>query len=343
MPTLTRSGDYVKLSMPGTEVWFSIKYGGMPIEMWRVEGAKKTPVINNAPGAASSVAWNTGQDATQGSHNGVDWNEVGELPDYTLQKAFYTYESRVDFQTCLYEVSGYAPFFWTSLDAIDDTIPPLGALNGWCTLYNNFLNLPAATYTGFGTPIFFSPRSDNFGLIFVGNEIENIHNPAKPWNQRIVTVGAGQLAFKQRVSLKAASNDAVAGIVFRKEIPGTGSFSFSEAFAAPGYQLNMNKQGVVELVKCSVGAIWHSPTNYKTQLNSDAGLTVEMRSVLWDRYRFDIWIDGKFATSVRDTPLGGAIWLLLQWPDCVLRPGLVGHEHHVSSAVQADCSKLTEC
>lgn len=309
MPTLQRSGDYVKLTMPGTEVWFSIKFGGIPIEMFRVEGVKKTPVIHNHPGAAGSIAWNTGQDATQGSHNGVDWNEVGELPDYTLQKAFYTYESKVDFNTCLYEVSGYAPFFWVSLDAIDDTIPPLGPLNGWCTLYNNFLNLPASTYTYFGTPIFFSPRSENFGLIFVSNEMENIYQPGKPWNQRVLQIGEGQLACKQRISLKNASNDAIAGVVFRKVIPSTGSISFSEAFSTPGYQLNMNKQGVAQIVKCGVGGIWNSPVNYKVQLNSDAGLTVEIRSVLWDRQRFDVWLDGKFATSLRDTPLGGAVGL----------------------------------
>lgn len=309
MKVLKRDGIDVVMETDKMLVKFYSNYGGTPLAIY-----KKTPsglklVSNPHAGAGSSIAWNTGQDATQASNNGIDFYPISRFDDsHTWKNSYYIREQLFDVTNCIYGIGGAAPFFWVSLDAIDDTIPPdARGDNGWSTAYHDFLNLGANFYRGFGTPIAFAPRGAvTSGIIFPGNEIENLKRPNKPWTERLLRIGGGCFAHKCRISLKDASADAIAGIMIRRSVLNVAGADINTAYNSPGNQLNFNKNGNIELVRIGYGVVWSYPTPelVKPFVNSASGVAVELRSFGWDVNGFEIWINGQLAAYAREPHIG---------------------------------------
>jgi hypothetical protein len=114
---------------------FYSRYGGAPLS-WYKTGF---PVLTNEfPGSGVSVAWRTQQDPTQASANGVLEHPIHILGDKATERFdYYTRETLLDAANGIYQVTGFAPDFWLSSEAMDDAIAPNsdGSDSGWRTPY----------------------------------------------------------------------------------------------------------------------------------------------------------------------------------------------------------------
>ncbi len=129
--------------------------------------------------------------------------------------------------------------------------------------------------------LFEGSQAEPIGFFYVGNELL----PASlPWNQRLFSIPEGRVAMKATISLAQASSGAWAGLRFRSEIPTSGAASIHEAYAAAGYSFNVNKQGVLELLRQdgSGGSqrLWGGQVNNTAAatINSVGGLQLEVRT-----------------------------------------------------------------
>ena len=280
-------------------VRFDPNHGGTPLA-WTAGGQS---LVNSNAGAGMSIYWNSGQDPTQASANGPDLFPIAQLNNpSTSQYAYYARETLFSpaaggNANSTYEVTGFAPFFWISHEGRDDAIPtvPGQTDSGWRTLYSN----PAGRYTqpdftAAGVPIWFEGRANNAsGILLVGNEMIGTD---VPWNQRLASISEGRFAMQVRVNLNEAAPDAFASILFRRQMPTTGTADIHDAYRSPGYSLNLNRQGVIEIQRSNGSgaapqSVWHSQIS-AAQANSAAGVQLELRTHNWDQRLVEIWANG---------------------------------------------------
>lgn len=146
---------------------FDVRHGGTPLEFWFY--GKPGPLTNSFAGAGTSICWDTGQDPTQASANGLLPNEIYHRDDQnSFDRIYYGRETTFDSQNLIYEISGAAPDWWGSLEWFDDYCA-YGHENVWATPYRP-LGLPLGADVR--VPVAFKPnsliKSSNF---YVGNQM----------------------------------------------------------------------------------------------------------------------------------------------------------------------------
>jgi hypothetical protein len=165
--------------------------------------------------------------------------------------------------------------------------------------------LPESTFSDFGVPIFFQGGdSHHEGVIFAGNKMLSA---SVPWNQRMACLPEGRFSCQVNISLAQASDDASAGIMFRREIKTSGSKSIKDALQAPGYLLAVNKQGVVEILRAAGGdvppqVVWGGGviTRVLDSVNTSSGAKLELRVNNAQLDTVEIWLDGEYCDSYCD-------------------------------------------
>ncbi len=314
-PSLSRdpSGQFVVMQTGTTLVKFDSLQGGTPLS-WISSGQS---LVSSHPGAGMSIVWNSGQDPTQASANGPDQFPIARLNDPgTSHFAYYARETlfappTIGNANSTYEVTGFAPFFWISHEGRDDAIPtvPGQTDHGWRTQYHN----PSGRYTpqdlsAAGVPIWFEGRPGNAsGILLVGNEMVGTE---VPWNQRLTPISEGRFAMQVRVHLNEAAPDAFASIMFRRQMPTSGAADIHSAYRAPGYSLNLNKQGVIEIQRsdgsgAAPQSVWSSRVS-AAQASSAAGVQLELRTQNWDQRLVEVWANGvKLGTYSDPSPILG--------------------------------------
>lgn len=301
-PKLSKSGTIVTLDNGDLAIGFDENFGGCALHWKNKNGVV---LVNPFPGEGCNMVFDTGQDGTLASSDGLTANPVATLYESGSRFAYYMAETSIGrawqgVDMAHYQTSGIIPFFWASLDKIDDSVPPdPRGLNPWNTQYNNFLNLPISVFTSFGVPLIFAPRGAvTSGIILLGDEIKNFYSPGTPWNQAFAKIRRGRFAARFRVSTKDAGADAIAGFVIRKDVPLQPGANVHDLYAAKGYQLNFNKAGAAQFVKDNAILLWNSPKLYKAELNSSNGLTVELRTHYADPTKLDIYLNNILVTTV---------------------------------------------
>lgn len=301
-PKLSKSGSIVTMDNGDLSIGFDENFGGAALH-WK--NSKGVQLVNPFPGEGCNVVFDTGNDGTQASADGLTPNYVGQLYETGSRWAYYLAETSIGrawqgVDMAHYQASGILPFFWASLEKIDDSVP-LDARGpmAWNTQYNNFLNLAPATFTSPGVPLIFAPRGPvTSGMILIGDEIKQFYSPGTPWNQAFTKIRGGRFAARFHVSVKEAGNDAIAGFIIRKDVPLGANANINDLYAAKGYQLNFNKVGGVQLVKDNAVVLWTSPKTYKNELNSTVGLIVELRTSYTDSTKMEIYLGGVLVTTI---------------------------------------------
>ena len=235
-----------------------------------------------------------------------------------------------------YIIQGFFPDFWASLgDAdgpTDDSIPcnsfglghlqfnksdpsdPYGA--GWVTGYTSPNTVGVAPYNvnNWGTPVYFSPYVDSAapggpqtvysGILMEGNERESISRtfpPASPpytdnWAQRLRSIPHGRVAFRIKVSLKWASDDAYGGILFRKNVSSTAA-TMDDVWAAQGYMLLVYRSGLITLTYTNASGVQSFPWSYgpttatTNAVQNDYGINLEIRTFNGSPELLQPWAD----------------------------------------------------
>jgi hypothetical protein len=275
--------EFVRMDLGDFKVIIDTLYGGSPSRWYN--GEETISVTNPFAGEGVTVMWDQGNDPTQGSANGPGMNPIARLDGQQLAYNYYARESLFDngggtSSTVSYEVTGFAPFFWISHEAGDDAIPA-ESLPQWRTLYNNPGD-PSQITSDPSVPIFYQAAGTPDGAVmFLGDDIVA---SGTSWSQRLAEMREGRFAAKVRISLKDASNDAFAGLMFRRQIPDAADVSETAAYSSPGYTLNVNKAGLVQIVRvASQGAlpvpVWTSAAGVAAStINTAAGALLELRT-----------------------------------------------------------------
>lgn len=203
--------------------------------------------------------------------------------------------------------------------------------NGWRTIYHYYRN----EYNGQFTPLYRSqdytsppPKYDDFfapstpiwfegtaarksGMLFVGNEMERTTGYSAPWNGTGLTeIPEGRVAAKVRISLQSAAADGVGGLAFRRQVTNSPHANLDDAYQSPGYFLNVNKAGLVELTRSDGGgglpvSIWRSVVPAaQTGVNSAAGVMLEVRTHNEIPGYLEIWVEGQRVHFLTDLPQG---------------------------------------
>jgi hypothetical protein len=299
---------YVRMQAGDLELYLDTQFGGVPLT-WARGGRS---IIENFGGAGFATSWDSGQDPTPASANGPLPNPIARLGDPS--SAGFNYYGRETVSDIVdgrpvYQITGFAPMFWLSFEAIDDAIPtyPGSAGHGWATLYHP--HGAAADHGGTGTPIYFDgTATEGVGIIFLGDELA----PAGlEWNRRLTEIPDGRVAVKTRISLKDAGAGAFAGILFRKDVPQTDGATIHAAYAAPGYALNVNRSGVVQLLRTDRGGATttvfdQSVPAAATTIQSSIGTQIELRTHNAEPGRIEIWVnDVQVGTYIDPAPILG--------------------------------------
>lgn len=321
----------VEMTMPGSQrLFFDSFAGGAPVHwyLWHNGAWTAHSVIQPSDGSACVLVYETGQDSTQ-SFGGMPHRIYVPSDPTTLPFNYYCRETLFEPPTpenpqATYEVAGFAPFFWISHNPIDDAIPPhpVTGDHGWYLGYA--LNCPPgqdcsgrsvyeADELGFTTPIWFDGvpgRTE--GVIMVGNEItgliRGVQSPqqpnGQPWNQRLCEIQEGRVAFKATISLLNASADAYAGILFRKDVDADAAQHHDDVIVASGYELYVNRSGVVQLHRRTGGAttiIWNQEgVVIAPQVATATGAQIEVRTHNHDSRLMEIYADNLHVATVTD-------------------------------------------
>lgn len=301
-PKISKAGSIVTMDNGDLSIGFDENFGGAALH-WK--NSKGVQLVNPFPGEGVNVVFDTGNDGTQASADGLTVNPVATLYEQSSRWAYYLAETSIGrawqgVDMAHYQASGILPFFWASLEKIDDSVPPdpRGPM-GWNTQYNNFLNLPSATFSSPGIPLIFAPRGKvTSGMMLIGDEIKQFYNPSTPWNEAFTKIRGGRFAARFHVSLSEAGGDAIAGFIIRKDVPLAPTANINDLYAAKGYQLNFNKSGGVQLVKDNAIVLWTSPKAYKSEINSTTGLVVELRTNYTDPTKLEIYLSNLLVASI---------------------------------------------
>lgn len=246
------------------------EWGGSAREFW--SEPNPGPLTNSFPGSGVSFAWETGQDPTQASCDGLTKNPIartGHAP--SLKYNYYARESFFD-AGGIYEVSGFFPFFWLSHEEVDDAVVAgPGEPTGWRTRYQ------PGKFTVWNTPnsavIFEGSKAHSVGYFLVGNEKIST---AIPWHDRCSVFPEGRMAAKVTVSLQYAGDGASAGITFRKTPE---PVSYAAAFTNnSGMDFVATKDGKWRLFYRTQKLAGGDLTKEEKKLLAGAGLELEIRT-----------------------------------------------------------------
>lgn len=236
-------------------VRFDSWYGGM-VRYWHLYGAPngyQTSIIWPNAGAAMQLIYDTGQDPTQGTPNGSTPNPIAILGDLASNLRYNYYVRETVFQPpspsdprAIYEVTGFAPFWWVSNVDESDAIPN-GNNSGWCTGHTNCGWVFEA-----GWPIQFrATESNRTGILMRAHQYKS--SSTFTWNRRLHEIDGGRVAFKISVNLESGSPNSFAGVMFRRHVPDQPNATLTTAEASPGYMLAINRLGIVQLLRYAQG------------------------------------------------------------------------------------------
>ncbi len=277
------TNEFVRMDLGDFKVDIDTRFGGTPSRWYN--GFDPESVTNPFAGEGVTVMWDQGNDPTQASASGPGVNPIARLDGQQLAYNYYARETAFDngggnSGTVAYEVTGFAPYFWISHEAGDDAIPA-ESLPRWRTLYNNPGD-PSQITSDLSVPIFYQGAGTPDGAVmFLGDDVVVSDTS---WSQRLAETRDGRFAAKVRVSLQNASSDAIAGLMFRRQITDAADVSEAAAYYSPGYTLNVNKSGTLEIVRvASQGAapvsVWTSATGVAAStINTAAGAVLELRT-----------------------------------------------------------------
>ena len=277
------TNEFVRMDLGDFKVDIDTRFGGTPSRWYN--GFDPNSVTNPFAGEGVTVMWDQGNDPTQGSANGPGFNPIARLDGQQLSYNYYARETMFadgggNSDSVVYEVTGFAPFFWISHEAGDDAIP-VESLSRWRTLYNNPGDANQIKSDP-SVPIFYQAAGTTDGAVmFIGDDVVA---SGTSWSQRLAETREGRFAAKVRVSLQNASNDAIAGLMFRRQISDAVDVSEATAYSSPGYTLNVNKSGTLEIVRVgSQGAapvaVWTSASGVAAStINTANGALLELRT-----------------------------------------------------------------
>lgn len=309
--TIIRTGNDVTLKPANSDfsIKFKGKYGAAPLSWYR----GTTLVTAEFPGEGVQAVFDSGQDGTQSTANGMDEYPISQIgkPE-TWKYSYYGYEefAGMDGGQATYRTQNFLPYFWASLDWTDDSIPsdPRGD-HKWSLQYHDILNLGTTGYENWGVPVYFAGSSAvGSGILLIGDEIKPLHGPTNWW-QRVNKIPAGRFALKITIGMLNAANDAIAGILLRKNPVLNAQADINTVYSSPGQQLNINRFGTVQMISNGV-AIWTDPAQYwpanKVQLDMN-DLQIEIRTHNWAPETMEIYIEGRLAGLVA-APIFGEIF-----------------------------------
>lgn len=305
--TLTRAGQYVDMNLGDFAIRFDTQAGGTP-SAWTSNG---TPITNPFPGEGVTLMYDQGNDPTQGSANGLTPNPIARLDGQQLSFSYYARETEFNpadrpLGSVRYSVAGFAPFFWISHEAPDDAVPTESDVR-WDTLYDYPIGDPSRTNAILdrfdagalndlpdGVPIFYvaDGSTPDGAVLFVGDDVKT----TGPWNTRLAEMREGRVAAKVRVNLGAASSDAVASLMFRREVPAVAGTDETAAFKSPGYFLNVNKSGEVQITRVGTQdtppgpPVWTAAGTPASSTVNSTGALLEIRTRNQDD-TVEVWVD----------------------------------------------------
>lgn len=271
------NGNVVLRNGPIALRFFS-QFGGTPLEWWNE--ASPIPLLTNSfPGSGVSVNWETGQDPTQASANGLTPHPIcmfgrpeSEQFNYYIRESLFSESS--------YEVSGFAPDFWLSHESIDD-----------------YVTTPDAPWRAGTNVVFVGTASMPHGFFAPGNEME----PGQP--RRFLK---NRIAVKVRIILNAKK--AQAGFVFGKEDALTKTTE--ELYSRRGYHLTVDQDGYVRLDKCVARDARNRPVFARLGMTRLArairkvlktqGVELELRKSAVDPSVFNVFANGASIISATD-------------------------------------------
>lgn len=289
------TGDVV-LDSNGFAMRFSAAYGGAPLEIY----SNGMMVSNPFPGSGTSAAFDTGQDPTQASANGLLRNPICTFFAPSSQKYNY-YGREVLLSENEYHIASFLPDFWLSAEAPDDAIAPplLGGSNGWRTKYapGNLigqLNAPDCPV------IFEGSVARDYGFFFPAD----VWKTQNEWNNRLRSFGNGRIAFKVTISLFNAKSDISAGVIFRAQIPQQRCFR-EDILKAQKLWLTFTVDGLYSVKENNNVLRSGKLTAAQTRLlTSQAGLEIEVRTNNYQPEYFEILADGKSLLTATSTVTG---------------------------------------
>lgn len=301
-------GQFIRLKASGLNVQFDRSRGGAPLN-WKYSTSAFTDMalVDNNSGRGFQTTYDSGQDSTQTSANGVTLFEVNRFNE-TVGSANYNYRiyymnEAIDYGNNSasppvppsYTVRGFCPDFWLSDEQIDDFIPPGTTQTQWLTNWQ-----PMPTYTGAttygacvtsnggasGKPVFFQARStgNNLGVFMPANNYDTALPRA---------ISNGRMAARMNVSLKDASASGAFGALMFRRSSSAGT-SLDEAYKSTGYQLAVNKAGsvVFSVQRTYNGGYTTLGTWTATTQNTAKGTLLELRTADNSNLRvIGIWID----------------------------------------------------
>lgn len=273
------TNEFVRMNLGDFIVDFDTRFGATP-SRWFYNGV---PVTDPFPGTGVTVMWDQGNDPTQASSSGLAPNPVARLDGLQLENNYYTRETHFGAGTAPgsveYTVAGFAPFFWISAEAADDSMPSESRPR-WLTAYSQEPANPLVT-TDPSLPVYYvASGAPDGAVLMIGDDFVN---SALPWYQRMAEMREGRLAAKVRVSLREASSDAIASLMFRRSVPTSGNVTEEMAFNAAGYSLDVNRAGDIAITrKAFQGApsttVWSSPGIAASTINTINGALLEIRT-----------------------------------------------------------------
>ena len=312
--TLTRNGHLVTMAQSnGFSMTFHGLYGGAPLS-WYQNGVL---VTEDFGGEGVQIVFDSGQDGTQSTATGLDYYPISQInrPE-TYKYSYFGMEEIAEVKNgvATYQTTSFLPYFWVSLEWIDDAIPtnPVNWQNRWSTEYNDILKLGKPGYETFGAPIYFVGTAQYpSGIILLGDEIKATYFPATPWYGRINSIPGGRFALRTRISMQSAGSDAIAAVLLRKKL--TGVTTMDQVFNAKGSHLNINRQGVVQLIH-NGKLVWTAPQQYwakhKASLEKASGMEIEIRTHNWDSNSMHLYFDGVLEAVVSNPIEGEGFGLL---------------------------------
>lgn len=300
--------------------YFDRLFGGTP--MYGCLGNK--PFLYAHPGAGFSVRYVSANDPTGASANGWTPHPVARSGNALSQSRYGYYLRETVLNGTTYEVTGFLPAFWLSHEDKDDAIAPWGgnvptqpsdpSRASWKLRYTCDSNDTAylQTFSQPEVPIWFqSIANATIGMIFLGDE--QIPT-SQPWNRRLAEIRNGRIAAKIRVNFKDAPN-GFGGLVFRREVPSVDHSTIHTAYAAPGYSLNVNASGRIELLRTDHGGAGTLLAGWNRPVKPEYLIEVRTYNFDWDRGRMDVFADDVFLGTVRDeTYLGRHAGLIASAP-----------------------------
>lgn len=307
----------VELRSGDTTMQFDPRFGGGCMS-FKYKGIE---LIETFGGSAVQATWQLEQDPTQMSPSGPCTNPIAQLNGVNKGYNYYGREITLNTVNNWYDIQAYCPYFWLSFEGEDDSIPD-ESFPQFCTKYNNFLNYPNSLWESYGTPVFFqgSPNKPA-GTFWVGND--RVAASSTKWSNRLAHIANGNVAIKTRISLKQASNDAIAGLMFRKDVPV--GCDEPQAYYGPGYHFLINKQGywgLHELPSDNVVASGRIGWWSRLNLNRD-GCVLEVRTHTILEEVLQLFCDGNLLVDFKCNPnlLGAAAGLFASCSNGVISFG----------------------